>query len=232
MLLQLQYRGTITEQALDITPASREILDKKLSKILKALDVTPKNQIVALMDQAESVFSMWPKSAMLPSSYVKDAKEAIRKFNEIKVDELIATKIKPPKINTTEKSASSDMEAEFEYNREALAGLETGAFSESDEDYKILSKRQRELRGMIDAKRAQENKKIVAPKKVKKIQIPKSFSSFLKMSHMELVEEIGGLDFRVVDRMLGEAGVAVDPSETQRGQLANKQALLNQKKFQ
>jgi hypothetical protein len=228
MLLQLQYRGTITEQALGITAATRQALDKKLSNILKKLDITPKNQIAAWMDQAESVFSMWPKSAMLPSSYVKDAEEVVRKFNEIKVDELIATRIKASKPTTTQESPSNDMEAEFERNLELLGDMEAGALEEESQERKDLLKRQKELRKMIDDKRLQESKKIEAPKKVKKTQIPKSFAPFLNMSHMELLGEIGAMDFRTVDRMLGEAGVRANPSETKKGELENKQALVDQ----
>ena len=228
MLLQLSYRGTVTEQALGITPTMRENLDKKLSKILKALDITPKNQIAAWMDQAGSVFSMWPKSAMLPASYTKDAEEVLRKFDEIKVNELIVTRIKSSKPATSQESPSSDMEAEFERNLELLGDMEAGALEEESQERKDLLKRQKELRKMIDDKRLQESKKIEAPKKVKKTQIPKSFAPFLKMSHMELSEEIGAMDFRTVDRMLGEAGVRANPSETKKGELENKQALVDQ----
>ena len=228
MLLQLSYRGTITEQALGITPTMREDLDKKLRKILKALDITPKNQIVTWMDQAKSVFSMWPKNAMLPASYTKDAEEVLRKFDEFKVNELIATQIKSSKPTTTQESPSSDMEAEFERNLELLGDMEAGALDEESQERKDLLKRQKELRKMIDDKRLKESKKIEAPKKIKKTQIPKSFGPFLKMSHMELSEEIGAMDFRTVDRMLGEAGVRVNPSETKKGELENKQALIDQ----
>ena len=228
MLLQLSYRGTITEQALGITPKMRQDLDKKLSKILKALDIIPKNQIAAWMDQAGSVFSLWPKSAMLPASYTKDAEEVLRKFDEIKVNELISTRIKASKPTTSQESPSSDMEAEFERNLELLGDMEAGALDEESQERKDLLKRQKELRKMIDDKRLKESKKIEAPKKIKKTQIPKSFGPFLKMSHMELSEEIGAMDFRTVDRMLGEAGVRVNPSETKKGELENKQALIDQ----
>lgn len=229
MILELSYKGSVTEQALNLSQSQKDRLDKNLSQLLKSLDITPKRTLSNWMDQAVSVFQMWPKSAMLPASYMKDAAEVVKRFDRIKVEDLISAQLRAPKIAVDKDAPSNEIELQIENIREQLVPLERDNLSsEEDTERKSLMRQQRELIKQLEEARARESKKIEAPKKKTKPQIPQSFLPYLKMSNIELQMEIGEMDFRKVEKMLGEAGATIDQKDTKKAELSNKQTLLDQ----
>lgn len=230
MLLQYAYRGSITEQLLKITPTARETIDKKLNKILKALDIDAKRDFSNWMGNAEEYLKAEEKKGVLPVSYLKNADEVIAVFDRLRTKSLMSAQIKATRVQAPKTATSSDLEAEYTINRENLERLESlkDLTKAEEAERKQLSARQRELFKQIEETRQKEAKKIEVPKKKQKIKVPQSYLPFMRMSSFEVTEQVADMDFKDVEQMLREAGVSANEADTKKAEVENKQKLVDQ----